>query len=77
MITEFGNYDCTLDYPRAVLDKADQLGLSWVAWAWQAPSASKGQKDGDPICEFPMLLTDWNGSPSGLGQLVKDRMAAY
>jgi endoglucanase len=77
MVTEFGNYDCTLDYPRAVLNKADQLGLSWVAWAWQAPTTSKGQKDGDPICEFPMLLTDWNGSPSGLGQLVKDRLASY
>ena len=80
MLTEFGNYDCTPAYPRAVLDKADQLGLSWIAWAWMAPNdrETKNQNGrGDPICEFPMLLVDYDGTPSRLGQLVKDRLSSY
>ena len=77
MITEFGNYDCTLAYPRAVLDKADELGISWIAWAWQASSSRTDENPGSPICTFPMLLKDWSGTPSSLGQLVKDRLASY
>lgn len=80
MITEFGNYDCTESYPRAVLDRADKLGLSWISWAWMAPSpGSTKEQDSaeDPICSFPMLLTDWAGTPSRLGQLVRGRLSQY
>lgn len=80
MITEFGSYDCTERYPRAVLDKADELEISWIAWAWQAPSpgsALRQEGRGDAICEFPMLLTDWGGTPSKIGSLVKARLASY
>jgi endoglucanase len=80
LITEFGGYDCTTPYTEAVLDKADQLGLSWIAWAWVAPSSKTSKRQegrNDPICEFPMLITDWEGTPSRVGQVVKDRLASY
>ncbi len=80
MITEFGGYDCTTGYVTSVLDKADQLGLSWVAWAWEAPSPGGSQRQegrDDSICNFPRLITDWAGTPSRTGQVVKDRLAKY
>lgn len=80
MITEFGGYDCQERYPSAVLDKADELGISWIAWAWISPSATSSKEQngpGDSICEFPMLLTGWEGTPSRVGALVKARLASY
>lgn len=80
MITEFGDYDCTERYVKAVLDKADQLGLSWTAWMWVAPNATESRKqDGreDPICNRSLLILDWTGTPSKPGQLIKDRLARY
>jgi endoglucanase len=79
MITEFGSYDCTTRYVDAALDTADRLGLSWVAWAWEAPIAGAHWQggEGDPVCAFPMLITDWEGTPSRTGQAVKDRLAGY
>ena len=52
MISEFGSYTCapdpaahTLgpDYNKAVLDYADQKGMSWVAWAFWSPPVIAGQ----------------------------------
>jgi hypothetical protein len=80
VITEFGNYDCREGYIRSVMDKADELHLSWVAWAWMAPApgvSTAQTAKGDPICDFPMLITDWGGTPSKVGKLVKDRLASY
>ena len=80
MITEFGNYDCTEPYVRAVLNKADQLNLSWTAWAWiaPAPGVSRAQNGrGDPICGFPMLITDYDGTPSRWGNIIKNQLAGY
>jgi hypothetical protein len=80
MITEFGDYDCTTPYVKAVLDKADQLGLSWTAWMWVAPSATESKRqDGrdDPICNRSLLIMDWSGTPTKPGQIIKDRLASY
>lgn len=79
MITEFGTYDCSTSYHGAALDEADRLGISWIAWAWQAPvSGSTPAQTGpsDNVCNFPMLLLDWSGTPSKTGAYVKGRMAA-
>jgi hypothetical protein len=80
MISEFGNYDCSPRYLNAALDKADELNLSWIAWAWTAPAPGESTAQDskrDPICAFPMLITDWAGTPSRIGQQVKDRLARY
>ncbi len=80
IITEFGDYDCSDPYVKAVLDKADQLGLSWTAWMWVAPSAAESKRqDGrdDPICNRSLLIMDWAGTPTKPGQIIKDRLASY
>lgn len=80
MLTEFGDYDCTDRYVKAVLDKADKLGLSWTAWMWVAPGASESrsqESDKDPICNRSLLILDWSGTPSKPGKIIKDRLASY
>jgi hypothetical protein len=81
MITEFGDYDCTETYVKAVLDKADDLEISWIAWAWLAPGsgqAAAGQGGpGAPICDLSLLIEDWGGTPTKTGKVVKDRLGSY
>lgn len=79
MITEFGNYDCTTGYVQKVLDKADQLNLSWVVWAWAVtdPGDTPAQPGTDPTCKSTSLLQDWSGTPTWVGRAVKDRLASY
>jgi hypothetical protein len=82
VVSEFGAYDCSrLFYYNAVLDYADKKGLSWIAWAWWTPpdvsanyTAAQRQYD---ICKFPALITDWGGTPSPSGQIIKARLATY
>lgn len=82
IISEFGAYDCSrLWYYNAALDFADRKGMSWVAWAWWTPpptsaSYTTEQRNND-ICHFPALITDWNGTPSQSGALIKARLATY
>lgn len=80
IITEFGDYDCTDRYVNAVLDKADELGLSWTAWMWVAPNNSESKRQEsreDPICNRSLLIMDWSGTPTKPGQIIKDRLARY
>lgn len=78
MLTETGSYTCTSDYLKQVLDKADQLQLSWIAWAWTVPTAEDIRKNtGDPDCNSLHLLKDWSGTPSWTGSIVKQRLGSY
>ena len=82
VISEFGAYDCSrLFYYDAVLDYADKKGMSWIAWAWWTPppvsptyTAEQRQYD---VCKFPALITDWSGTPSPSGNIIKARLASY
>jgi endoglucanase len=80
IVSEFGSYDCRTGYVDSVLDYADRNGLSWMAWAWKAPepweSASQARPE-DPICSFPMLITDWAGTPSQMGRAIRSRLQSY
>ncbi len=80
MITEFGYDQQPPDCGRLnsfsgqVLDRADQLGVGWVAWAW-FPSD----------CSFPALLAPQGSAEQGLqaavpsefGNLIKSRLSSY
>lgn len=78
MLTETGNYDCTTGYLAKVLDKADELDISWVAWSWSVATGAPDQAVGnEPTCKAFDLLTDWSGTPSYAGRVVKDRLARY
>ncbi|HEU0015556.1 MAG TPA: cellulase family glycosylhydrolase [Longimicrobium sp.] len=80
MVTEFGQFDCGDDYVRALLDKADELGLSWTAWMWSAPRPGESTAQNGPddvVCERSYLVMDWTGTPSKTGQTIKNRLATY
>jgi endoglucanase len=73
MIGEFGTMNCGLPYYNAVMDYADRKNLHMVAWAWYAPPADRQ----DLVCTFAALLSDWNGSTTGIGAAVKAHYARY
>jgi aryl-phospho-beta-D-glucosidase BglC (GH1 family) len=82
IVTEFGAYSCTpeppehpqgLNYYTQVMDYADQKGMSWVAWAWWL----RTDNPPDNACKYPALLTNWNGTPTLSGQMIKARLATY
>lgn len=79
MITEFGNYDCTTGYVQNVLDKADELNLSWIVWAWAVTDSrdAAAEPGMDPTCKSISLLVDWSGTPTWVGRTIKDRLARY
>jgi hypothetical protein len=56
-----------------VLDYADRKGMSWVAWAWWVRS---DQPAGN-ACKYPALISDWSGTPTLSGQIIKARLATY
>jgi endoglucanase len=89
MISEFGSYKCKdptpgttgPGYNKEVLDYADAKGMSWAAWRFWTPppvsaTLSAAQRE-EMICSTSSLLTDWDGTPSASGLLVKQRLATY
>jgi hypothetical protein len=78
--TEFGTLDCKEPYVRAMLDKADALGMGWIAWSWNAPAPGTPMSQDsptDPICDRSLLITDWTGTPTRIGSLIKQRLGSY
>jgi endoglucanase len=77
IFTEFGIHSCDrMPYLNAVLDYADKHRISWVAWAWWTPSETTPNRP-QAICAFPALITDWTGTPSSIGQLIRTRLLSY
>jgi endoglucanase len=66
--TEFGDGQtaCTGDWDTQLIQFADARQISWTAWAWW-----KGD------CSFPALISDWNDTPTGQGQVVKSALLGY
>jgi hypothetical protein len=78
--TEFGTLDCKEPYVRAMLDKADELQMGWIAWSWSTPSTGDSLRQEtveDPICSRSLLVLDWKGTPTKVGALIKQRLASY
>jgi hypothetical protein len=70
IVTEFGRLGssanpCDPGYAREVIDYADARGLSWIGWAWYV---------GD--CGFPSLISDWLGTPTATGEVVRQALLA-
>jgi len=61
--TEFGTFDCSTGYVTQFLNYAAMYDISWTAWAWYPAS-----------CEFPSIITDWNGTPTQVGVVVRSAM---
>jgi len=73
MIGEFGTTNCGTAYYEWVMAYADQKNIHWLSWAWYAPPANRP----DLVCSFAALITDWSGTPSPMGTVVKAHMAKY
>jgi len=76
VISEFGTHDCASRYPDRVLDYADKHNLSWIAWAWWVPPPGTPEPE-KVVCSFPSLISDWSGTPSRFGGVVKARLGSY
>jgi hypothetical protein len=68
IVTEFGNIDgsCTGDYSAKVIDYADKHNAGWTSWAWYPGG-----------CKFPAIISDWTGTPSEVGTVIKAALARY
>jgi hypothetical protein len=66
IITEFGDKNCATDYDSQLLAYADMHGASWTSWAWYVGG-----------CNFPSLITDWQGTPNAPGMVVKAALLGY
>ena len=62
--TEFGEHDCAGGWMNQFLPWADQHGLSYTAWTW----------DTWPDCGNPVLITNYNGTPTGYGVSLRDHL---
>jgi len=64
--TELGEHDCADGWMNQFLPWADQHGLSYTAWTWNAW----------PDCSNPVLITKYDGSATGYGAGYRDHLRA-
>ncbi len=66
--TEFGDSTsgCSAAWDSTLVQYCDQHRISWTAWAWYPGG-----------CGFPSLVSDWAGTPTVQGQVIKDALSAY
>ncbi|MEP6653924.1 MAG: glycoside hydrolase family 5 protein [Myxococcales bacterium] len=66
IMTEFGSLSasCPTSYTQQVVTYIKSKGLSFTGWAWYVGG-----------CAFPSLITDWNGTASAAGAIVKQALA--
>jgi endoglucanase len=62
--TELGEHDCADGWMKQFLPWADQHGLSYTAWTW----------NNWPDCSNPVLITKYDGTPSGYGIGYRDHL---
>jgi Tfp pilus assembly protein PilV len=63
MMTEFGDFNCSTNFYTQLLSYASAHNISWTAFAWYPGG-----------CGFPSLITNWAGTPSAPGSVVKSAM---
>jgi hypothetical protein len=75
-LTEFGDNSskCTGAWDTSVIAYADQTNISWTAWGWYVPGSPPTALQ---LCQFPSLISDWSGTPSVQGQVVKQALLSY
>jgi hypothetical protein len=62
--TEFGDTtSCSASYNQSFITYAASLDISWTGWAWWVEATNP--------CAFPTLISDWNGTPTTAGAVVK------
>jgi endoglucanase len=66
---EIGETDCRHEYIDGFMDWADEHGVSYLGWAWDAHGGWTCQ-DG------PALITEYDGTPTGYGIGLRDHLRA-
>ncbi|MDP9148691.1 MAG: glycoside hydrolase family 5 protein [Myxococcota bacterium] len=66
--TEFGDSTaaCSGVWDSTLVQYCDERQISWTAWAWYPGG-----------CGFPSLVSDWAGTPTAQGQVIKDALNGY
>ncbi|MGN6359302.1 MAG: hypothetical protein ACTHNK_02825, partial [Thermomicrobiales bacterium] len=62
---ELGEDDCGTGFLEQVLPWLDARGASYLGWAWNTWGR----------CDGPVLITDYDGTPSTMGQALHDHLA--
>jgi hypothetical protein len=57
IVGEFGQTDCAHWFVDPLMDWADERGIGYLAWTW----------DAWPSCDGPTLITDYDGTPTAYG----------
>ena len=68
ILTEFGNFECTAQFYSDLIAYADAHDVSWTSWAWYP---------GPDVCAFPSIISDWYGTPTTTGQVVRAALLSY
>ncbi|MQM24729.1 cellulase family glycosylhydrolase [Glycomyces sp. NEAU-7082] len=63
VFSEFGDGGCDHDWSDGMIAWADARGIGWTAWSWY------------PDCDMPGLIADWDGTPTGYGEGIKEALA--
>ena len=66
---EMGDSDCNHDYIDSMMAFYDSIKVSYLGWTWNAGG-------GWTCTGGPTLITDYNGTPTGFGIGLKNRLAA-
>ena len=66
---EFGEDGCTDTYDLTFMPWADQHGVSYVGWTWDATD------EGWDCSSGPALIEDYDGTPTAYGVALKDHLA--
>jgi hypothetical protein len=62
--TELGQKECSSTFIDRFMSWADQVGVSYLAWAW------------DPAgCSAPALIRSWDGEPTASGDLFRTHLS--
>ncbi len=69
---EFGDYDCDPGYPAAYMQFADQYGISYLGWTWDATDSDGGDSW---TCDNPSLIEDYDGTPTAEGAALQSHLA--
>ena len=64
---EIGETDCTSSYVDPLMAWMNQMGISYLAWAWTTSASCGG---------YPSLITDYDGTPTAYGAGVEANLQA-
>lgn len=69
---EFGDYVCDPNYLDSYMQFADEHGISYLAWTWDATDSDGGDSW---TCDNPSVIEDYDGTPTAEGAALQSHLA--